>query len=100
MLITEGRLSDAEGAVEAALKIRSKYVDVFIVAVGEDPDVGSLVKMVSPPVDNNVFMTTSYNALRSHLRAVTDTICKGGTLLHQCCVISWIDNVHFYLFLC
>ena len=69
---------DPVAAQEAALQIRSRPSDLFIVAIGEDPDVSSLVKMASPPVENNVFMTTTPNALQAHLRALTDTVCKGG----------------------
>lgn len=69
---------DPVAAQEAALQIRSRPSDLFIVAIGEDPDVSSLVKMASPPVENNVFMTTTPNALQAHLRSLTDTVCKGG----------------------
>lgn len=69
---------DPVAAQEAALQIRSRPADLFIVAIGEDPDVSSLIQMASPPVENNVFMTTTPNALEAHLRALTDTVCKGG----------------------
>lgn len=77
-MITEGKFSDPGAAEEAAVQIRALPADLFVVAVGDDPDVDSLVTMVSPPVESNVFMTTTPNALRAHLRALTDTVCKGG----------------------
>lgn len=61
-----------------ASKLRKKFVDVFAVPIGPNPDVRTLSKVVNKPVEKNVFMTTSFNALRPNLRALTKTICEGA----------------------
>lgn len=68
--------SDAVG--DAAVKLKAKSTDLFAVVTGEDPDVDTLVKIVSPSAENNVFMATSSGELQPLLRALTDAVCKGG----------------------
>lgn len=64
--------------MDAAIDIRAQPADLFAVVVGEDPDVSTLAKVVSLPVENNVFMASSSSALQPLLRALTDTVCEGG----------------------
>lgn len=62
--------------------------DLFVVAIGEDPDVNATVRMVSPPAEKNVFMAATSSDLRSNLRALTDTVCEGGRMGTFCQSIS------------
>ena len=78
VIITEGKFANSAEAVASASKLKNQSIDVFAVAVGPDPDVPTLKGIVSPKVENNVFMTTTYDALRPHRRALTDTVCEGG----------------------
>lgn len=67
-------------AVDAAIDIRAMPADLFVIAIGEDPDLDTLVQMVSPPAENNVFLATTSGGLRPSLRAITDTVCEGGRI--------------------
>lgn len=79
VLITEGKFADPAAAEKAAVQIRTKLADLFVVAIGDKPDVDSLVKMVSLPTERNVFLASTPNALQANLRGLTDAICKGGS---------------------
>ena len=78
MIISHGRFYNSIKAITTATKIRQKAVDIFAVAIGPNADVPTLSKVVSRPVNKNVFMTTSYNALLPNLRSLTETICHGA----------------------
>ena len=78
VLITEGKFVDPAAAERAAVQVRTKLADLFVVAIGDNPDVDSLVRMVSPPAEKNVFLASTPNALEANLRSLTDAICQGG----------------------
>lgn len=63
---------------DAAVNLKAQSISLFAVATGEDQDVDTLVKIVSPPVEKNVFLATSSGELQPLVRALTDTVCKGG----------------------
>ena len=77
VIITEGRFVDKQLVIEASEKLKNECTYVYAVAVGASPDVATLRSIVSHDANNNIFMTSSYDALRAHLRAVTNTVCEG-----------------------
>ena len=76
--MTFGKFSESDAVGDAAVSLKAQSINLFAVATGEDQDVDTLVKIVSPPAENNVFMATSSGELQPLLRALTDTVCKGG----------------------
>ena len=79
VIIHDGRFQDAEAAVKASTALKEKFVDVFDVAVGSNPDVDTIERVVSREPYDNVFMTSSYNALDPNMRRLTQRVCEGGT---------------------
>ena len=65
-------------ATQAAASLRQKFVNVYDVAVGTNPDVNTIQKVVSPEPYENAFMTSSYDALDPNLRRLTERVCEGG----------------------
>ncbi|XP_048583307.1 uncharacterized protein LOC5512020 isoform X1 [Nematostella vectensis] len=84
VIISTGKFQNPAKAARLAGALKQAQVDVFAVPVGENPDIPALKKIVSHIVDNNVFMTSSYDALRPHLRSLTKTICDGAEKLKEC----------------
>ena len=78
VIISDGRFDDSAAAIEASSNLKQKFVDIYAVPVGDNPDIDTLKKLVSREVENNVFVTSSYNALEPHLRSLTKTVCEGG----------------------
>jgi hypothetical protein len=78
VIIGPGKFSNPDTAARIAGELRQNLVDVFVMPVGYDPDVPSMKRVASRPVDNNIFMTTTPEALRPHLRSLTRRICEGA----------------------
>lgn len=78
VIISQGKFKDGSRAINIASELRKKFVDVFAVPIGDSPDLKTLVKVVNKPIENNIFMTTSANALTPNARALTRTICQGA----------------------
>lgn len=78
VFIGHGLFKNSIQAVVLANKLKQKAIDIFAVPIGPNADVDTITKVVSRPINNNVFMTTSYNALRPNVRALTKTICQGA----------------------
>lgn len=77
-MVGSGQFLESARAVALSAALKQNLVDVFSVPVGPKPDIATIRKFASPPVNNNVFITTSYDALRPHVRAVTKAICDGA----------------------
>ncbi|EDO40322.1 predicted protein [Nematostella vectensis] len=78
VIIGSGQFQDPAVAIGLGAALKQNLVDVFAVPVGDNPDVATLRSFASPNVEKNVFMTSSHNALRPHVRAVTKAICDGA----------------------
>jgi len=78
VIIGPGKFANPSRAARLAGELKQNLVDIFVMPVGYDPDVEAVTKVASRIVDNNVFMTTSPEALRPHLRALTKRICEGA----------------------
>lgn len=78
VIIGPGKFANPSRAARIAGELRQTLVDIFVMPVGYDPDVQAIEKVASREVANNVFMTTSPEALRPHLRSLTKRICEGA----------------------
>lgn len=78
-----GKFLSAKRAALMANKLRQEHVDVFLVPIGGEGDVAGVRNVVSKKIENNAFMTTSFDALRPHLRALTKAICGGAQKLKR-----------------
>lgn len=78
VIFSQGIFQNSPQAINIASKLRQKFVDVFAVPIGSNADIPTLIKVVNRPIEKNIFMTTSFNALKPNLRALTKTICKGA----------------------
>lgn len=78
VIVSDGRFDNPAAAIEASNKLKQKFVDIYVVPIGENPDLDTLKKIASRQVENNVFVTSSYNALEPHLRRLTQRVCEGG----------------------
>jgi len=78
VIVSPGTFSNPAAAIRLAGLLKLNQVDVFAVPVGKNPDVPTIRKVISKKQHKNAFITTSYRALRPHVRALTKTICEGA----------------------
>lgn len=78
VIIGSGKFANPSRVARIAGELKQNLVDIFVMPVGYDPDIEAISKVASRVVDNNVFMTTSPEALRPHLRSLTQRICEGA----------------------
>lgn len=51
--------------------------------VGGQGDIATIRNVVSKKIENNAFITTSFDALRPQLRALTKAVCDGAEKLRR-----------------
>lgn len=100
MIISDGRFESRATALAAANKLKEKFVDIFVVPVGENPDLETLKQLASREVENNVFMTSSYNALEPNLRSLTMRVCEGGRITVILLVFKQMVRIYKKLCVC
>jgi len=61
-----------------AFQLKEKLVDVFAVAIGDNPEIDNIRKIVSTPIEQNIFTVSSPEALRVQARALVKRVCDGG----------------------
>jgi len=61
-----------------AFQLKEKLVDIFAVAIGDNPEIDNIRKVVSRPIEQNIFMVSSPEALRVQARALVKRVCDGG----------------------
>jgi basic membrane lipoprotein Med (substrate-binding protein (PBP1-ABC) superfamily) len=76
--MSTGKFQDAKNAALLASQLKQSQVDVFAVIIGGKGDIAAIRNVVSAKVENNVFLTTSFDALRPQLVALIEAVCNGA----------------------
>ncbi|EDO40326.1 predicted protein [Nematostella vectensis] len=84
IIIGSGKVENPAGATNLANQLRQAQVDIFAMPVGEGKDLAALKTIASKKVEKNIFVTSSYLALKAHLRALTEAVCEGAEKLRPC----------------
>lgn len=83
VIIGSGQFLDSARAIALSASLKQNLVDVFSVPIGPNYDVATQRKFASPNANKNIFITSSYDALKPHVRAVTKAICDGAVKIRS-----------------
>lgn len=78
LIISQGKYQNAKKASRYASQLKQKGVDVYQMAIGGNEDVPAIRSVASKQQHKTVFITSSYDAMKPHLRAVINRICEGA----------------------
>lgn len=90
MLFTSGRFEKPDKAIAVASQLKEGLVDIFAVAIGGNPDLETLKQVVSRPIEPNIFMMSSADALRAQARALVKRVCDGGKVLSYIAILFFL----------
>lgn len=80
-----------------AFQLKEKLIDVYAVAIGDNPEIDNLRSVVSKPLEDNIFMVSSPEALRAQARALVKRVCDGGMSFHLHCYFVTIISISILL---
>jgi uncharacterized protein YegL len=79
-VITDGASNDQAATIRAANVLKQKNIVLVSVGVGNGPNLTELHAICSPPVTENYFAISDYNALEQKLNQFTSKSCSEPTL--------------------